>query len=558
MSNEIHEMDESELWEALQNAAGYERADILRHIATWRAGDGDNEQALELLDESCRVFADVKDTREQGITRNVAGKTLEHLDRHNDARSAYLEAADLLYPHGLANEIADCYFNASGSSRSLNQYDVAADQMSKARDFYLSAGSANTTAIASAGRELGWLLQHIGGRDDEALDAFEQALDVSKSDCAPHFVNDIREKYLRVLCDLHKYDEALVQARQSIAVCRACSCGNCVIGATLDIAMVYQRLGDTFLATKYSSEALELAKSSNHMGFQLRANLFFAGQHIKSDPLEARKLLKECVDFAHALGNDAALAAAYRWLGTLDMKEESYGDAAEHFSQCANIWNEQGELAYVATAQRLQACALLKADKIRNALQVIQANAWVHRDGFLASTDLAEHHALYAKALLADGQKDAAVERAEWILRNMDVTEWFHIQGMAHEVRAYGLRHREPQVSDRAATRALASYVASGKISEAKAIAFEFVIDPYLVLQKIDVDNLQRAQTEQDRSLTDEGSNLYVLGVVADMDKKDPILAQLDNETNTDSPDHSANDASLDEPGTGTLGPNGF
>jgi len=42
------------------------------------------------------------------------------------------------------------------------------------------------------------------------------------------------------------------------------------------------------------------------------------------------------------------------------------------------------------------------------------------------------------------------------------------------------------------------------------------------------------------------------------MDKKDPILAQLDNETNTDSPDHSANDASLDEPGTGTLGPNGF
>ena len=552
MSEEFHEMDEDQLWEALKSAEGYDRADVLRHLATWRNIENDHTMARQLLEESCEIFGQLSEAREAGVTRIALAGTYSDLDEHHLARQTLLSAADFLQLQGLDKEMGDCYFYAAVESRTLNEYGIAAEYMARAEQFYASAGTPNPQGVASAGRELGWLLQHIGGRDDEALAAFERAIDISKGECPAHFVNDIRERYMTILCDLHKFDEALIQARQALAVCRACGCGYCIISSLMDMGYAYSRLKDPYLATVYYQEGYDLAKASNNLPMQLRAKIFFAENRMKSEPLHAHQMINECIDLAQALGHDVALANAYRCLGRINLKEERFDDAAEYFGKAATIWSKKGELANVATLQRSQARAFIRGGKSRNALQVIRANAWVDRTGFIRSTDLADHMAVYALALLADDQKEAALERAEWILQNMDLTQWFHVQGMAHEVRAYALRHRDPQVSDRAAQRAISSYVVANYVDSAQALAVEFVIDPYLVLQKIDIDNLERAQNEQARAMADEDSNVYVLDFVATMGNKDPITAQVEELEEAAKAAHEELD---DESGTGTTGP---
>ena len=85
-----------------------------------------------------------------------------------------------------------------------------------------------------------------------------------------------------------------------------------------------------------------------------------------------------------------------------------------------------------------------------------------------------------------------------------------------------------PAGSERAAQRAQACYNAAGEHEDATRIGFEFFIEPYETLARIDVDNQARAASEEaERRVRTEDAARWEQSIVAKSVLPDPIDDQV-------------------------------
>ena len=529
MNDEPANMSKDELWEALADATGFRRGDILLYLSRELSHEDQYVQAISCAEEAVTVFEQAGYPRERAYALRQVAHIMQHQGNFTAAIEGYKAVLPLLEEFGNDMDLAWAYEAMADCVRHLANYEQAAEWYDLAEDFYLNSSDGAEPAIWAAQR-FALCLNFIGGRDDEMLETMIRVVDMAKGTLKIHQVNDLREQLIYAYTRMEQYDEALTEAKARLAVARTCACSSCVPNALIDLGYVQDLLDLNDLAMASHQEAYSMALEKNLALLQAHAMTFFGYKAIKTDPAKARDYFEQNEAIFDSLDDNFGMTNMKRMHANVAKAEGKLDQALAFLKEELAARTHAGDMRNAAQCQQHLAKVYLEKGCPRNAIQELSANGWVNWSGLITSKDVAKHKALHAKALLADGQVDAALGYTIQLLSDLDPERWFDILGMAHEVRAYALRHRDPIASERAAGRALACYTEAQETDSAKKIAQEFFIQPYLTLAKIDVDNQLRAEAQEaERQAQVNHENVYLLQKVAETALQDPIEREVED-----------------------------
>ncbi len=529
MNDEPDNMSKDELWEALDGATGFRRGDILLYLSRDLAHEDQYVQAITCAEEAVTVFTQAGYPRERAYALRQVAHIKQHQGSIAEAIELQKEILPLLEELGTDTDVAMAYEMMADGSRQLNQYEQAAEWYDLAEDFYLRSSNGVEPAIW-AGRSFASCLSYIGGRDEEMLETMIRVVDCAKGLVKIHQVNDLREQLIYAYCRVERFDEALDEAKTRLAVAKTCACPNCVPNALIDVGYVQDKLGLSEAALTTYQEVFTMAQERSLPTPQAHAMVHFGYKLMETEPEKARDYFERANAVFDSLANNYGKANMKRMFAYLARAEGKPDQALAFLKEELEQRGWENNTRAAAQCQQYMARIYLEKGNPRNAIQELAANGWVELAGPITSKDIGIHKALHAEALLADGQTDAALNRAVQLLNDLDPEKWFDVLGLAHEVRAYALRHRDPMSSERAAGRALACYTVAEDSKRAKKLSQEFFIQPYLTLAKIDVDNQLRAEAhDAELRVKSEMENVHFLEVVAKTALPDPIEREIED-----------------------------
>ena len=529
MHDEPENMTTEQLWEALGEATGFRRGDILMHLSRDLTMECKHVEAQVCAEEAMATFEKAGFPREHAYALRQIAHILQHQGQFTEAIERFQEVLPLLEELGSDMDVAMTYDNMADATREHNNYEQAAEWYELAEQHYLSGHEGAESAIW-AGRSYASCLSLIGARDDEMLMTLIRIVDGAKGILKIHQVNELREQLIYAYLRSDMFDEAMVEAKSRLAVANTCGCAMCVPSALIDLGYVQERMGFDDSALTNHQEAYSIAKEKNLPLLQAHAMVHFGYKLMASDPEKARDYFLQAEAIFDSLGNAHGTKNMKRLFAFLAREEGKFEQALSFLKEELELRTWGKDLRGAGVCQQYMARTYLALGRPRNALQELASNGWVDREGPITSKDVAKHKALHAEALLADGQIDAALNRSAQLLNDMDPEKWFDVLGIAHEVRAYALRHRDPMGSERAAGRALACFTVAGDETRAKTISQEFFIQPYLTLAKIDVDNQLRAEAhEAEMRIRAEAENVHFLEIVARDALPDPIEQEVED-----------------------------
>ncbi|MEY4900236.1 MAG: hypothetical protein RI895_658 [Actinomycetota bacterium] len=477
------DMSKEELWEALDGATGFRRGDILLNLSQHLLHDDSFEPALTCAQEAVESFEQAGFPRERAYALRQIAHVHQHEGRTIESIEKFKELLPLFDLHGTDLDTAMANESIADGLRGIYKFEQALDHYRLAEDFYMRCHNSPESVVAT-GRNYAACLANIGGRDDEVLEKLTSTLEFAKGRIPITKVNELRSEFVYALAQLDRFDEAIVEAKIVLSVAKACSCSSCVPDALIDLGYIYDLAGEPESARNNYQQAFDMAHEKSLVIPQAHSLTFFAEQAIKSDTTSARDFAQRAEAIYNTTGDQHCLANVKGVQAQISKAEGKHDEAISFLSEEIEIRSRTNDMQHIADAQRELAKVYLLKGSPRNALQELSANGWVERKGSIKSKSIGEHKALYAKALLADGQTDAALNRATELLTELDPALWLDVHGIAHEVLAYALRHSDPMASESAAARALACFIVSGNHSSAKSLSQEFFIQPYLSLDK--------------------------------------------------------------------------
>lgn len=529
MGKDLDDMSREELWEALSGATGFRRGEILLNLSLQLLHDDAYQSALTCAQEAVETFDEAGYPRERAYSLRQIAHVHQHEGLISQAVEEFKELLPLLETHGTDRDTAMAHESIAYGLQRMYDFEQALEHYNLAEELYLATSNSSESVVTN-GRSYATCLKNIGGRDDEVLDKLQRTLEYANGQVSLNKINDIRSECVYALAALDRFSEALAEAKKVLAVAKACSCNECVPDATIDIAYIYELSGDLESARKNYQMAFDLAHEKSLVIPQAKSLTFFAKLEMLLDPKSAWDFAQRAEAIFIAIDDDHGIANVKSVQAQISNSEGRLDQAIALLNEVVEIRSSINDLQNIAQTQRELAKLYLLKGNARNALQELSANKWVERTGPIRSKSIGEHKALYVKALLADGQFDAAINRATELLANLDPGKWLDVHGIAHEVRARGLRNQDPISSDRAAARALACFTVSGDVASAKSLSQEFFIQPYLTLAKIDVDNQFRAEAqESEEKIKSDMENAHFLNIVAKSALPDPIEREVEN-----------------------------
>lgn len=529
MGKDLDDMSREELWEALSGATGFRRGEILLNLSLQLLHDDAYQSALTCAQEAVETFDEAGYPRERAYSLRQIAHVHQHEGLISEAVEEFKELLPLLETHGTDRDTAMAHESIACGLQRMYDFEQALEHYNLAEGLYLATNNSPESVVTN-GRNYATCLKNIGGRDDEVLDKLQRTLEYANGQISLNKINDIRSECVYALAALDRFDEALAEAKKVLAVAKACSCNECVPDATIDIAYIYQLSGDLESARKNYQMAFDQAHEKSLVIPQAKSLTFFAKLEMLLDPKSAWDFAQRAEAIFIAIDDEHGIANVKSAQAQISNSEGKLDQAIALLNEVVEIRSSINDLQNIAQTQRELAKLYLLKGNARNALQELSANKWVERTGPIRSKSIGEHKALYAKALLADGQVDAAVNRATELLANLDPGIWLEVHGIAHEVRARALRNQDPISSDRAAARALACFTVSGDFASANALSQEFFIQPYLTLAKIDVDNQFRAEAQEaEEKIKSEMETAHFLNMVAKSALPDPIEREVES-----------------------------
>jgi len=527
MGKDLDDMSREELWDALDGATGFRRGEILLNLSLQLLHEDAFQPALTCAQEAVETFDQAGFPREHAYSLRQIAHVHQHEGRTIEAIEEFKELIPLLDTHGTDRDVAMVHESIGDGLRSLYDFEQALGHYGLAEEMY-SRTSNSADSVVIVGRDYAGCLKKIGGREDEVLEKLQNTLEFATGQIALNKINDLRSECVHALAALDRFDEALAEAKKVLAVAKACSCNACVPDAIIDIAYIYELSGDTESARKNYQKAFDIAHERSLVIPQAKALTFFAKLEMLLNPTSAWDFANQAEAIYIALDDDHGIANVKCVQAEISKSERKLDQAIALLNEAVEIRSQINDLQHIAAAQRELAKLYLVKGSARNALQELSSNKWVGRTDPIRSKSIGEHKALYAKALLADGQVDAALNCSNELLTNLDPGQWLDVHGIAHEVRAYALRHQDAASSDRAAARAVSCFTVSGDYESAKLLSQEFFIQPYLTLAKIDVDNQLRAEAQEaEKKVKNEAENAHFLEVVAKSALPDPIEREV-------------------------------
>lgn len=514
-TNEPDDMTEQQLWDAFPASDGFRRADILGNLGRHRMNDHDYDKAITLFEEALVEFAQVDAAREIAYCTYLLARCLGHEGNHVQALELFLSIMEMPGMQGREEDLAHAMSGVADEMKQLNDYEGAVAATKEAIDYFSAAQSDQSLHLAECFSNLGYSLNFLGGRNDEVVEALESAVHFSGMCGSTDMVASSRHALSQALMNQYRYDDALKQCTMALTLTRVCTCQICTADAMASLVGIHQAMNNFDLARQVLAELEVLATKHNLAKSHALILIAKAELVSQTDPVESRRLADEALVFFESFNDDSGIHSYHVLMAELAEASQQPDLAIKHLQICVDAIRQDTGIGRSESIKRNLARLQIETGKYQNALVWLSSSPWVTEDSSSMSVDRFEHLVLYARAMLADGQRSSAKARAQQVLSRIEGTQLYELQAQAFEVIAYADRHCDPLSSDNAAKRSMANYVLGDDSSNAKRIATDFFTTPYATLSLIAGDNDRRAIADDSRAV------LELISTV------DPIVDQI-------------------------------
>lgn len=489
MSNAHHDMSKAELWDALEDAEGFERGHILYTLALRHRSDDEWSQVIIFAEQSAEVMHSIDSTREEGYAFELIGQAQDALHEHDKAIETFMKAATLFHGINLDDGLGSVYAHAGYAARHKKDHEGAAEYFAQSETFYSQCLDMQES-VAGAARDLGNSLARVDNREIESLEALKRSLDHAQGNSELHFIYEVHDDLVDAYLRIHDLEKALEHAESALRLAKTCPCPHCMPVATYRLGYVLRICGKLDLANKVINDAYTIAKGNGNASLQAKCMIEFGKMQSEDDLDAAEESFKDAFIVMESTGAQGGMSVCKHWLGRVASERGSFIQACAYFKEAIDI-AEDARLGSRTFAPMHQSFAktLITQGKHREAIVVLESIAWHKSVEPINGMIVAKHMALYAQALLANGQTADALIRAEQTLEQTSAHQWHEIIAECHEVRSRVLLHKDPTAADRAAVLALAHYTLGNRHEDAARMATEFIIEPHRMLKLVAADH---------------------------------------------------------------------
>jgi tetratricopeptide (TPR) repeat protein len=473
--NDLAKMQYKELWTAFDEAEGEEKLELYGALKDRLWDMQDYNTIIGLSDRMCALAVELGDPVTAGLHKFTQASANFNLESFQEAAIAYGIAADFAAETGNQSQLAERLLNKADSYFSLEDYENSlttskeAATIAEAESLEKMAGNCMYTHAKSL---------YLLDRDEEAIDALEDARNHFRNAGEAAWVADVDAYRVRILNYHDRYDEALPYLRSSL--------------------IVWQTLKNT------NWEAF--------INFRLAENLRLNNNETESIPYYEVAIARysEIEKFAEIPKCELGLGRAYLQL-------DDYANAIQHLVQASALADANGAEWTAYEADSMRAIALHNDEQFEAAKQLnlkllatlekkgdtksienaypVRARAadnalaqenWAEALSILENTPslgefvpstgwLLWRMQIQARALYKLGREDEALVVADSALKI--TTEEFvsSVTGHFYEIRGLVLNHKNKREGKRDLAHAIALHLANNLDNRARDLAEHFM-----------------------------------------------------------------------------------
>ena len=471
--DDTHDLTEDQLWSAVAEARGPERAELLHQLTGLLYERGNYQDAASTAEESANGFAQADQPYDEGYSRAQAGVAYQELGRQTEALSSFTTACDRFRESGHERDCAQATFRAGQCLNALDRPEEALSIWDSAQNLFASL--AQPAMAADIALDRGNLLGSLG-RQSEALEVLQSARTLRRPLGDADAVVDIDDRIAAALIDLGRHGEALEVLRAVLAVREY---------GTDDTALAYARFryGWTLLLAEQEHDAVPVLEAAR-AGYQrldkalgvARCDLNLADCLQKlGRGQESIELYERVASVFDALGadDDRLVANANQAIARAAMGDyEAAVDANTAVLADAVALGSDSMAASIATRLARALLRLGRTDAAREVLATHQPPPrW--RDN---AVETAAYRVVVARLHLADGNFALAADLARAVIADLDGQQLKLVVAEAFGVLSdAALSAGDIGPGERYRGKAIALLLAAGRPDEAQVLAAHFL-----------------------------------------------------------------------------------
>jgi len=209
------ELTEDQLWSAVADAQGTQRAELLHQLTGLLYERGNYQDAASTGEESADGFAQADLPYDEGFSRAEAGMAYQELGRQAEALSSFTTACARFRESGHEKDCAQATVRAGQCLNALGRPQEPLSIWDSAQNLFASIRQPAMAADVALNR--GNLLGFLG-RQSEALEVFQGARALRRPLGDAGAVVDIDDRIAAALIDLGRHGEALEVLRAVLRV----------------------------------------------------------------------------------------------------------------------------------------------------------------------------------------------------------------------------------------------------------------------------------------------------------------------------------------------------
>ena len=473
--DDLGKMQYKELWTAFDEADGEEKLELYKALKDRLWDMQDYNTIIGLSDRMCALAVELADPETAGAFKFTQAMANFKLGSFLDAAVAYGIAAEFAAEIGNQSQLAECLLNKADSYFSLEDYENSltsskeAATIAEAESLEKMAGNCMYTHAKSL---------YLLDRDDEAIEALEDARNHFRNAGEAAWVADVDVYRVRILSYHDRHDEALPYLRSSLLVWQTLKNSNWE-------ALINYRLAENLRLSNNETESIPyyevaIAKYSEIERFTdiPKCELGLGRAYLQLD--EYANAIQHLVQASALADANGADWTAYEadWMRAIALHNDDQFEAAKQLNlKLLATLEKKGDARSIENAYPVRARAAdnaLAQENWAEALSILENTPSLGE--FVPSTSwLLWRMQIQARALYKLGREDEALAVADSALKI--TTEEFVSSATGHfyEIRGLVLNHKNKREGKRDLAHAIALHLANNFDERARDLAEHFM-----------------------------------------------------------------------------------
>jgi tetratricopeptide (TPR) repeat protein len=473
--NDLAKMQYKELWTAFDEAEGEEKLELYGALKDRLWDMQDYNTIIGLSDRMCALAVELGDPVTAGLHKFTQASANFNLESFQEAAIAYGIAADFAAETGNQSQLAERLLNKADSYFSLEDYENSlttskeAATIAEAESLEKMAGNCMYTHAKSL---------YLLDRDEEAIDALEDARNHFRNAGEAAWVADVDAYRVRILNYHDRYDEALPYLRSSLIVWQTLKNTNWE-------AFINFRLAENLRLNNNETESIPyyevaIARYSEIEKFTEipKCELGLGRAYLQLD--DYANAIQHLVQASALADANGAEWTAYEadWMRAIALHNDEQFEAAKQLNlKLLATLEKKGDTKSIENAYPVRARAAdnaLAQENWAEALSILENTPSLGE--FVPSTGwLLWRMQIQARALYKLGREDEALVVADSALKI--TTEEFvsSVTGHFYEIRGLVLNHKNKREGKRDLAHAIALHLANNLDNRARDLAEHFM-----------------------------------------------------------------------------------